>query len=525
MQNLTALVRNGEIENIEFKEFLMKKIHLSKDRRQGLACQMNHKMLLGSGTAIYVIGVTDDGKIRGINFNLFSETISVLSIIADEIGCTVSNVETHEVGDGFAGLITIKNVLSYSKEHLLIGSAGHVDHGKSTLIGSLITGTNDDGAGKTRIYLDIMPHEIERGLSADLSYSVYGFKDENPTHLKNPLSKKETADVVEKVDKLISFVDTVGHEPWLRTTIRGIVGQKLDYGLLVVAADDGVTHVTKEHLAILLAMDLPTIIALTKVDKVTEDQIANAEKEIYDLLRVVGRIPFKIKSEQDIKTILRQNEKPIIPIFRTSAVTMEGFDLLNKLFFGLPKRNLHRCKPFQLYIDRIYHVTGVGPVVSGTVKQGQIKVGDTLNLGPDIDGKFIDVKVQSIQIHHYTVDEAQAGDIVGMALKGVRDFKIKRGMVICSEKEPKAIREFEAEVLILSHPTRIRKGYEPVVHLETISEATVFTQLECDYMMAGQTGKANLKFKFRPYLICAGQKFIFREGHSKGIGKVLNTGI
>ena len=523
MQDLASLVSNGEVENIEFKEFLMEKIHLSKDRRQSLACQMNHKMLLGDGTAVYVIGVTDDGKIRGLTNELFEETVSVLSFIAADIGGKVADVEVHNVDGRFAGLITIKNTSSNPKEHILIGSAGHVDHGKSTLIGSLITGTNDDGAGKTRIYLDVMPHEIERGLSADLSYCVYGFKNDKTTHLKNPLSKKETASVVENVDKLVSFVDTVGHEPWLRTTIRGIVGQKLDYGLLVVAADDGVTHVTKEHLAILLAMDLPTIIALTKIDKVTENQIIKAEKEIYDLLRVVGRIPYKIKCERDIETVLRQNEKPIIPIFRTSAVTMEGYDLLNKLILGLPKRNLFRREPFQLYIDRVYQVAGVGPVVSGTVKQGHIRIGDAVNLGPDLDGGFIKAKVQSIEIHHYKVDEAKAGDIVGMALKGTKDFSIQRGMVLCNDERAKAIREFEAEVFILSHPTRIREGYEPVVHLETIAEAAKFTHLERDYMMAGQTGKAKLRFKFRPYFISPGQKFIFREGHSKGVGKVLNT--
>ena len=153
------------------------------------------------------------------------------------------------------GLVSVESNPK-SVEHVLIGTAGHVDHGKSTLVGALVTGTTDDGAGKTRIFLDVLPHEIARGLSADLSYAVYGIKGGDVIHLKNPLNKKESANVVAEADKIISFVDTVGHEPWLRTTIRGIVGQKLDYGLLVVAADDGVTHITREHLGILLAMEI-----------------------------------------------------------------------------------------------------------------------------------------------------------------------------------------------------------------------------------------------------------------------------
>ncbi|MDY6965436.1 MAG: GTP-binding protein [Halobacteriota archaeon] len=524
IRKLATLVSNGESGNIEFKEFLMEKVHLSDDRRQGLACQMNHKMLVGNGTVLYVIGVTDDGTLRGIEHELYKETLSVLNCIAIEIGGEVADVETYMINEGYVGLVTIKNISSSCREHILVGTAGHVDHGKSTLVGSLVTGTNDDGAGKTRIYLDVKPHEIERGLSADLSYGVYGFKDEKPIYLKNPLSKKEKASVVERSEKLVSFVDTVGHEPWLRTTIRGIVGQKLDYGLLVVAADDGVTHVTKEHLGILLAMDLPTIIALTKIDRAGQQNVIRAEEEISIILKAVGRIPYKIKSKRDIEVIMKKNEGLLVPIIRTSPVTMEGLDLLNELFLRLPKRNISRDKPFQLYIDEVYQVSGVGTVVSGTVKQGHIKVGDNLNLGPSIEGIFTRVKVQSIEIHHYRVDEAKAGDIVGLALKGVKEFPLERGMVLC-EGEPKAVREFEAEVMILNHPTRVRRGYEPVVHLETISEAVEFTQLEYDYMMAGQVGRVKMRFKFKPYFVYEGQKFIFREGHSKGIGKVLDATI
>ncbi|MHC1587263.1 MAG: GTPBP1 family GTP-binding protein [Candidatus Syntropharchaeia archaeon] len=521
MQKLYEIVATGERENIEFKEYLSRDFHLEKNRMQNLACQMNHRMIMGGGSALYVIGVRDDGTLRGIDENLFNETLFVLNSISNEIGAEIEKIEKYSVNGGLIGIVTIKN-RNYPKEHILIGSAGHVDHGKSTLIGSLITGEGDDGAGKNRLYLDVLPHEIERGLSAELSYAVYGFENGRVIHLKNPLSKQEKASVVKRANKLVSFVDTVGHEPWLRTTIRGIVGQKLDYGLLVVAADDGVTHVTREHLGILAAMDLQTIIAITKIDRVSEERVTQVERDVFDILKLIGKIPYRIKSKEDVDVIVRKGNEMIFPLIRTSSVTMEGFELLNYLLYRLPKKNIGRKEPFQMYIDKVYQVAGVGTVVSGTVKQGCVRPGEVLNLGPTHDGKFVKVKVQSIEMHYYRVDEASAGDIVGIAIKGARDLKIERGMILC-EDEGKAVWEFDAKVMILTHPTAIKQGYEPVLHLETISESVIFKKLEKEYMMAGQTGKVRMRFKFRPHHVYRGQKFIFREGKSKGIGVVIDA--
>lgn len=522
MDQLETILDNGERENIEFKEYLTEELHLKDERRQGLVCQMKHKLIMGNGTALYVVGVTDGGLLRGIPLSKYQETLSVLNCIALEAGAMIADCKEYRVNNGWVGLLTIKNHTNL-KEHILIGTAGHVDHGKSTLVGTLVTGIADDGAGKTRIFLDVQPHEIERGLSADLSYGVYGFKNGKAVRLKNPLSKKERAGVVESVEKLISFVDTVGHEPWLRTTIRGIVGQKIDYGLLVVAADDGVTHVTKEHLGILLAMDISTIIAITKIDRMGEAQITEVEKQILELLKMIGKIPLRIKSKSDLHTISgKLSDGVIVPIISVSSITKVGFDLLDQLLFQLPKRNLGVQKPFQMYVDKVYQVIGVGSVVSGSIKQGVVEVGEQLQLGPTVDGGSIPVKVQSIEIHHYRVDRASTGEIVGIALKGVKPSDIGRGMLLC-EKDIKPIREFEADVMILNHPTRIAKGYEPVVHMETIAEAATFERLEQEYMMAGQTGRVTMRFKFRPYHIYKGEKFIFREGKSKGIGRVVRV--
>jgi len=519
-EKLTAIAGNGEGAGLEFKEFLTRETHLKGERRQTLACQMNYKLLQADGKAQYIVGITDSGYLKGISRPQLDESVHVLHAIARDVGADVCGLEEYVVKGGYIGLITIKNEHS-ERDHILIGTAGHVDHGKSTLVGTIVSGIPDDGAGKTRLFLDVKPHEIERGLSADLSYVVYGF-NEHVVRLKNPLSKRERADVVQNSGKLVSFVDTVGHEPWLRTTIRGIVGPKLDYGLLVVSADDGVTHVTREHLGILLAMELPTIVALTKIDRVSERAIQEVESQIHDILRIVGRVPYKLKAVDGVEKICgKVAQGLLVPIIRTSPVTLDGIEILDELFKRLPKRNMTENGDFEIYIDRVYQITGVGSVASGTIKSGTVAVGDTLYLGPAKDGAFWRVKIQSIEMHHCKVEKASAGDIVGLAIKGVKPHDIERGMVLARNK-PAAVREFVGEVYILHHPTRIGRGYEPVIHIETISESVTFDP-EREFMMAGESGIVRVRFKYRPYHVYTGQKFIFREGKSKGVGTILNV--
>jgi elongation factor 1-alpha len=178
---------------------------------------------------------------------------------------------------------------------------------------------------------------------------------------------------------------------------------------------------------------------------------------------------------------------------------------------------------FRMYVDRTYKVTGVGAVASGTVKAGSVAAGDELLVGPFPDGEFREVEARSIEMHYHRVDEARAGRIVGIALKGVREADLERGMVLLPrDAEPRAVREFEAEVMVLNHPTRIGDGYEPVVHLETVSEAAAFYPTD-GQLLPGDSGEATVRFKFRPYLVEEGQRFVFREGQSKGVGTVTDV--
>jgi elongation factor 1-alpha len=535
---LDRAIERGEEEggSVEFKERLTRDVHLADGRLESLAAQLRHRVLSGDGEATYVVGVRDDGGIAGISPDAFSESMDVLSLLAEEAGAHIDAVDTWGVGPdgvdpgeagerGIVGVATVRegSVLDADDDHIVVGTAGHVDHGKSTLVGSLVTGEPDDGEGGTRAFLDVQPHEMERGLSADLSYGVYGFDDDGPVRMDNPHRKSDRAGVVERADRLVSFVDTVGHEPWLRTTIRGLVGQKLDYGLLVVAADDGPTKTTREHLGILLATELPTIVAITKCDMVTDERVAEVEREVERLLRGADRAPLSV-ARHGVEAAIEEISEQVVPVVATSAVTMAGLQELDELFHRLPKTESGAAADaFTMYVDRSYDVKGVGAVASGTIRSGTVEAGDELLLGPMQDGSFRPVEARSIEMHYHRVDEAQAGRIVGIALKGVREADVERGMVLLPRAaDPDPVREFEAEVMVLNHPTRIDEGYEPVVHLETVSEAAAIYP-EHGQLLPGDTGHARVRFKFRPYMVEEGQRFVFREGQSKGVGTVTDV--
>jgi|GEM_PF-36126 len=567
---LERAIERGEREggSVEFKERLTKDLHLADGRRESLAAQLRHRVLSGDGEATYVVGVTDDGALAGIAPDEFTESMDVLSLLAEEADAHIENVETWGVdadgrakpkgsgpapgpgaggtdsapsspasnsstpsdsssreapAEGIVGVATVREgAVLEDDEHIVVGTAGHVDHGKSTLVGTLVTGQSDDGEGGTRSYLDVQPHEVERGLSADLSYGVYGFDDEGPVRMDNPDRKSDRARVVEEADRLVSFVDTVGHEPWLRTTIRGLVGQKLDYGLLTVAADDGPTKTTREHLGILLATDLPTMVVITKADIVSDERLEEVEREVERQLREVGKTPLSV-ARHGVGAAVEEIDDTVVPVLATSAVTMEGMDTLDELLERLPKTAGPTDDEFAMYVDRSYKVTGVGAVASGTIRSGRVEAGDELLLGPMQDGGFREVEVRSIEMHYHRVDRAKAGRIVGIALKGVREADVERGMVLLPrDADPDPVREFEAEVMVLNHPTRIGEGYEPVVHLETVSEAAAFYPDE-GRLLPGDSGTVRVRFKFRPYMVEEGQRFVFREGQSKGVGKVTDV--
>lgn len=512
---------NKEDAHIEFKERLIPSVHLRDDKRQHLASQMRDRLLQGGGKAVYVVGVDDDGRIVGLSDLELEETLAVLRTVAAENNSSLERVEKFQENGRVIAKVVIVAYSRPVKSHVTVSVAGHVNHGKSTLIACLMTRKRDDG--KAWLYLDTLPHEIERNLSADIHHAILGFNGGKSITIMNPLDREERHRVFERSEKVVSFVDTVGHEPWLRTTIRGLLGQEIDYGFLVVAADDGLTHVSREHLGIMLAMGLPVVVCITKADRVTEQRLNEVEREVAALLKSVGRVPYPIRSQEDISVVL-DKLSIVAPIFRTSAATHVGFDLLYAMLHALPQRIKATEKPFLMYIDRVYNIEGVGSVVSGAIKQGRLSAGSELIVGPDVRGDFKPVRAKTIEMHYARIPEAEAGLIVGIALRGVKHEDLGRGMVLCDPAlKPLSVRRFEADVVVLSHPTRVTAGYEPVLHINTVASTVKLRLLDKEYLKAGENGHVEMTFRYRPWLVHEGDKFVFREGKCKGIGTVTNV--
>jgi elongation factor 1-alpha len=210
-----------------------------------------------------------------------------------------------------------------------------------------------------------------------------------------------------------------------------------------------------------------------------------------------------------------------VPIVETSSVTLQGYGHLYYLLSMLPSRAKSLDQPFLLYIDRVYNIEGVGSVVSGSIMQGRLRAGSDLLIGPDPKGVFRPVKARSIEMHYARVAEAEAGYIVGIAIRGISHEEIRRGMVLCDASfAPRAVWSFKADLLILTHPTRVASGYEPVLHCHTISHTVKLTLVDKEYLKPGEQGEVIMEFKYSPWLIREGDKFVIREGRTKGIGQV-----
>ena len=254
---------------------------------------------------------------------------------------------------------------------LTLGTAGHIDHGKTALVAAL-----------TGIDTDRLPQEKARGISIELGYAP----------LALPSGRR------------LSVVDVPGHERFVRTMVAGATG--IDLFLLVVAADDGVMPQTREHLAIVELLDVPAgVVALTKRDLV--------DAELAELARL------------GVEELLETGPYTGAAIVEVSSRTGAGLDALRDALDGLAgtARSRAAAGPVRLPIDRAFSLRGIGTVVTGTLWSGTVRVGDRLAIEPG--GR--QARVRSVQVHDQAVAEAAAGQRVALALVGVERTQIRRG--------------------------------------------------------------------------------------------------
>ncbi|KAK6350047.1 hypothetical protein TWF696_006296 [Orbilia brochopaga] len=505
----------------------------------GLDVLLRRRLEEGRGEALFELGYEDNGDSMGFTAEEYDTAYRNLveHLTALNAQCAVlqtANVdpEKEEVpadGKGARAKLMVRQIPKSMEELLEIRVAvvGNVDAGKSTMLGVLVKGQLDDGRGKARVNLFRHKHEIESGRTSSVGMEIMGFDAQSQIVTSQAGRKLTWEEIGKKSAKVISFTDLAGHEKYLRTTVFGLLGTSPDYCLLMVAANNGLIGMSKEHLGIAVALNVPIMVVITKIDMTPPNILAQTITQITKILKSGGarKIPIFIKSKDEaISTATHFVSDRICPIFQVSNVTGEGLDFVRTFLNILPYHGqFDPNAPFEFYVNDTFSVPFVGTVVSGVVKSGVIHAGDQVLIGPDSLGNFISTQIRSIERKRIGVPGVTAGQSASFALRRVRRRDVRKGMVVLpktDEPPPKASRQFVAEVMILSHATTIRKRYQAMLHVGPVSQTCSIIDLDRDTVRTGDRALVAFKFVQRPEYILPGDKLLFREGRTKGLGVV-----
>ena len=337
--------------------------------------------------------------------------------------------------------------------HVIVGTAGHIDHGKTRLVGKL-----------TGIATDRLPEEKARGISIDLGFAHW--EDE---HFR------------------FGVVDVPGHERFVKNMVAGATGVNL--ALLVIAADDSVMPQTREHLEIMDLLGVRTgVIAITKTDIVDPDFVELVQAEIEELVA---------------ETFLEGC--PIVPV---SSETGEGIEELRETISQLASTidwpSEHDL--FRLPIDRVFSITGHGTVATGTVVSGDVHAGDILELLPEQR----EVRVRSVESHGLGVDEGNARRRMAVNLAGIKTDEVSRGFELATPGFLKPTKRLIVELKSLSSsPVILKDRYEANLHVGT-TEVSARLNLKGQPLKPGGKSYAELRLK-EPVVVSYGQHFILRR--------------
>src|SRR5579875_320279 len=413
---------------------------------------------------------------------------------------------------------------------IVVPLLGNVDSGKSSLVGVLCTGSLDNGNGEAATRVARYLHEIVNRRTSSVSTHLLGFDGSGKTvndQLLDPLNESQ---VYLRSRKVAVLVDLAGHERYLRTTLKGVLGHTPDYALVVVASNMGTVGTFREHLGICVVLGIPFAVVITKVD-LDPYNVKNTLSDVERVLKLPGvnKIPFTVHTQEDAVLAARHiSSGRVAPVFLVSNVTGAGLDHLRTFLDLAPPRLEWEKKVDEdllVYVDDKFLVKGVGLVVSGMLLQGRVSVNQEVYVGPFADSTYRAVKIKSIHVNRVNVDSARAGQIMSAALAGLEYTEVEKGMVILSQRtKPHAVEEFKADIHVLYHPTTIKPGYQSVVHVYTHRQpAKIVSIIGKDTLRTGDKGTVIMRLMKKPAYLHRGQTIIFREGRTKGIGRIVEV--
>jgi elongation factor Tu len=388
-----------------------------------------------------------------------------------------------------------KEVFDRSKPHVNVGTIGHVDHGKTTLTAAITTVLANKGLAEKRDFssIDNAPEERERGITI------------NTAHVEYQTDKRHYA-----------HVDCPGHADYVKNMVTGAA--QMDGAIIVVAATDGPMPQTREHILLARQVGVPALVVfMNKVDMVDDPELLDlVEMEMRELLSY-----YKFDGDN-------------IPIIRGSALgalngepkwvkTVE--ELMNAVdeYIPLPTRLIDQ--PFLMPVEDVFSITGRGTVATGRIERGIINSGDAVDIiGMGAQG--LKSTVTGVEMFRKILDRGEAGDNVGLLLRGIDKEQIRRGMVICKPGSVKPHTEFKAEVYVLSKEeggrhTPFFNGYNPQFYFRTTDvTGTISLPSGVEMVMPGDNITITVKLQ-KEIAMEKGLRFAIREGgRTVGAGQV-----
>ncbi|CAN7945273.1 unnamed protein product [Ixodes pacificus] len=399
----------------------------------------------------------------------------------------------------------VKEIFEKTKSHLNIGTIGHVDHGKTTLTAAITSYLSKINKTKAKSYSDIdsAPEEKARGITINTSHVEY------ETTLRH-----------------YAHIDCPGHADYIKNMIIGAA--QMDGAILVVSAADGPMPQTREHLLLAKQVGVPNIVVfLNKVDLVEDNEILElVELEIRELLD-------KYNFNGDSAIIIKGSAFKALEAIEKNDLDNKWLDnikqLLTALDYSIPEPKREINKPFLLSIEDVFSITGRGTVVTGKIERGVIKLGDSISILGFNSTKL--ATVIGIEMFQKTLNTAQAGDNIGVLLRGIQKNDVRRGMVLAKPLSIFTYNIFEADIYILSSLEGGRKkpffeGYKPQFYFYTTDVTGTITFIKDSNISEISTmvlpgDKVRLKVTLM-YSIALeiGVRFAIREG-----GKTIGAGI
>ena len=379
-----------------------------------------------------------------------------------------------------------KEAFQRNKPHVNIGTIGHVDHGKTTLTAAITACLAKKGGAKARSYasIDNTPEEKARGITI------------NATHVEYETSKRHYA-----------HVDCPGHADYVKNMVTGAA--QMDGAILVVAATDGAMPQTKEHILIARQVGVPAIVVyLNKCDA-----LAETDQELLDLV------------EMEITELLEAKGYHNCPIIRGSALkALEGDPkweasiekLMDAVDESIPTPVRSVDKPYLMPIEDVFSISGRGTVATGRVEQGIVKTNDKIQI-VGLRKEILETTAVSLEMFNKTLDEARAGENVGILLRGVGKDDVQRGMVLCAPGTVTPHTKFKAAVYILTKEeggrhTAFFSGYRPQFFFRTTDVTGTMTLPDgVEMVMPGDNVEVTCEL-IAPIAMEPQMRFAIREG-------------